>query len=214
MPQYNRQHSDLPSAQPIRHPTDLLCFFAIFVLILTGSSPPPLQALKDFAAEVETYRSSLTSISAEASARKQFLQQSQPNQQAQDQEPGVSQPANGSAAAGRDSDRGQGSRKWDSTPDFVAGGELHPYQLEGLNWLYHKAQVKDNVILADEMGLGKTIQAIAYLGALWQVRQQLDPGVGKGRGSCCGVFAFYLRAEPTRVPCSCCQDPIPFTTPY
>jgi SNF2 family DNA or RNA helicase len=52
----------------------------------------------------------------------------------------------------------------------VSGGELHPYQLEGLNWLYHKHQVQDNVILADEMGLGKTIQAIAYLGALWQVR--------------------------------------------
>jgi SNF2 family DNA or RNA helicase len=34
-------------------------------------------------------------------------------------------------------------------------------------------QVKDNVILADEMGLGKTIQAIAYLGALWQVHDRL-----------------------------------------
>jgi chromodomain-helicase-DNA-binding protein 4 len=58
----------------------------------------------------------------------------------------------------------------------VSGGELHPYQLEGLNWLYHKAQVKDHVILADEMGLGKTIQAIAYLGALWQV----GPGMSVG----------------------------------
>jgi SNF2 family DNA or RNA helicase len=41
-------------------------------------------------------------------------------------------------------------------------------------WLSCVSQVKDNVILADEMGLGKTIQAIAYLGALWQVRGRLD----------------------------------------
>jgi len=33
--------------------------------------------------------------------------------------------------------RGQGSRKFERTPDFLVGGELHPYQLEGLNWLHH-----------------------------------------------------------------------------
>jgi SNF2 family DNA or RNA helicase len=45
------------------------------------------------------------------------------------------------AAATAAGERGQGSRKFEQTPDFVAGGALHPYQLEGLNWLYHKAQV-------------------------------------------------------------------------
>ena len=46
------------------------------------------------------------------------------------------------------------------------GGELHPYQLEGLNWLLHAWAQNLHVVLADEMGLGKTIQTIAYLAAL------------------------------------------------
>lgn len=46
------------------------------------------------------------------------------------------------AAALATGERGAGSRKFEATPDFVAGGALHPYQLEGLNWLYHKAQVR------------------------------------------------------------------------
>ena len=37
-------------------------------------------------------------------------------------------------------------------------GSLHPYQLEGLNWLFHKWCAREAVILADEMGLGKTVQ--------------------------------------------------------
>ena len=41
-----------------------------------------------------------------------------------------------------------------------------PPQLEGLNWLFHKWTVKENVILGDEMGLGKTVQTIAFLAAL------------------------------------------------
>ena len=46
------------------------------------------------------------------------------------------------------------------------GGDLHPYQLEGLNWLLHAWAQKLHVVLADEMGLGKTIQTIAFLAAL------------------------------------------------
>ncbi|GLI68202.1 hypothetical protein VaNZ11_012548, partial [Volvox africanus] len=62
--------------------------------------------------------------------------------------------------------QGSGNRKWHSTPDFLQGGTLHPYQLEGLNWLYHKYCTGDAVILADEMGLGKTVQTIAFLASL------------------------------------------------
>ncbi|KAG2429992.1 hypothetical protein HYH02_013820, partial [Chlamydomonas schloesseri] len=64
--------------------------------------------------------------------------------------------------------QGQGSRKWHATPDFLspAAGSLHAYQLEGLNWLYHKWASREAVILADEMGLGKTVQTIAFLAAL------------------------------------------------
>jgi hypothetical protein len=45
-------------------------------------------------------------------------------------------------------------------------GQLHPYQLEGLNWLRFAWQQHKHVILADEMGLGKTIQTIAYVASL------------------------------------------------
>jgi hypothetical protein len=48
---------------------------------------------------------------------------------------------------------GSGTRRFLSTPTWLtgAGGELHPYQLEGLNWLYHKWTSRQNVILADEV---------------------------------------------------------------
>eukprot|EP00854_Cymbomonas_tetramitiformis_P018194 gene18194-21673_t len=41
--------------------------------------------------------------------------------------------------------------KLDKQPEFMAGGELHPYQLEGLNWLTFAWQTKKHVILADDM---------------------------------------------------------------
>jgi hypothetical protein len=34
------------------------------------------------------------------------------------------------------------------------GGELHDYQLEGVNWLLFSWHERTNVVLADEMGLG------------------------------------------------------------
>ncbi|KAG8381710.1 hypothetical protein BUALT_Bualt05G0001000 [Buddleja alternifolia] len=53
-----------------------------------------------------------------------------------------------------------------SSPDFLSGGSLHPYQLEGLNFLRFAWSKQTHVILADEMGLGKTIQSIAFLASL------------------------------------------------
>ncbi|KAK9068358.1 hypothetical protein SSX86_012470 [Deinandra increscens subsp. villosa] len=46
--------------------------------------------------------------------------------------------------------------------------ELHPYQLEGLNFLRFSWSKQTHVILADEMGLGKTIQSIAFLASLYE----------------------------------------------
>jgi hypothetical protein len=43
----------------------------------------------------------------------------------------------GGGAAGGAQQRGRGTRKFEKTPSWLTGGELHPYQLEGLNWLYH-----------------------------------------------------------------------------
>lgn len=55
--------------------------------------------------------------------------------------------------------RGSGTRKWVTTPtDFLHGGTLHGYQLEGLNWMYYKWLHRQNIVLADEMGLGEQWQ--------------------------------------------------------
>lgn len=51
-------------------------------------------------------------------------------------------------------------------PSSLTGGQMMPYQLEGMNWLLYNFHQKKNVILADEMGLGKTIQIVALLAAL------------------------------------------------
>lgn len=45
---------------------------------------------------------------------------------------------------------------------------LHPYQVEGVRWLWHAYHNNINAILADEMGLGKTVQVIALLYSLWK----------------------------------------------
>ncbi|KAI3902301.1 hypothetical protein MKW92_048806 [Papaver armeniacum] len=57
---------------------------------------------------------------------------------------------------------------YERSPDFLTGGSLHPYQLEGLNFLRFSWSKQTHVILADEMGLGKTIQSIAFLGSLFE----------------------------------------------
>lgn len=46
--------------------------------------------------------------------------------------------------------------------------QLHPYQLEGLNWLRYSWGQGIDTILADEMGLGKTIQTITFLYSLYK----------------------------------------------
>nr|KAG5696298.1 hypothetical protein BaRGS_027908 [Batillaria attramentaria] len=48
------------------------------------------------------------------------------------------------------------------------GCTLHPYQLEGLNWLRYSWANGTDTILADEMGLGKTIQTITFLYSLYK----------------------------------------------
>ncbi|KAJ4845979.1 Protein CHROMATIN REMODELING 5 [Turnera subulata] len=65
-------------------------------------------------------------------------------------------------------------RKLDEQPDWLKGGKLRDYQLEGLNFLVNSWRNDTNVILADEMGLGKTVQSVSMLGFL-QYAQQI-PG--------------------------------------
>nr|GEV04428.1 CHD3-type chromatin-remodeling factor PICKLE-like [Tanacetum cinerariifolium] len=59
-------------------------------------------------------------------------------------------------------------QQFEKSPEFLPGGELHPYQLEGLNFLRFSWSKQTHVILADEMGLGKTIQSIAFLASLYE----------------------------------------------
>lgn len=61
-------------------------------------------------------------------------------------------------------------KKLEQQPAYLDdnGGKLHPYQLEGLNWLRFSWSQGTNTILADEMGLGKTIQAITFIYGLWK----------------------------------------------
>jgi len=67
-------------------------------------------------------------------------------------------------------------KRHEKQPDYidVTGGTLHPYQLEGLNWLRFSFSQNTDVILADEMGLGKTVQTIVFLQAL------LKEGLSRG----------------------------------
>ncbi|KAE9453151.1 hypothetical protein C3L33_14925, partial [Rhododendron williamsianum] len=51
-------------------------------------------------------------------------------------------------------------------PSTLQGGELRPYQIEGLQWMLSLFNNNLNGILADEMGLGKTIQTIALIAYL------------------------------------------------
>uniref|UniRef100_A0A5B7BD29 Putative CHD3-type chromatin-remodeling factor PICKLE n=1 Tax=Davidia involucrata TaxID=16924 RepID=A0A5B7BD29_DAVIN len=62
---------------------------------------------------------------------------------------------------------------YEHSPAFLSGGTLHPYQLEGLNFLRFSWSKQTHVILADEMGLGKTIQSIAFLASL--LKESLSP---------------------------------------
>ncbi|KAG6524793.1 hypothetical protein ZIOFF_014733 [Zingiber officinale] len=60
-------------------------------------------------------------------------------------------------------------------PSNLQGGELRPYQLEGLQWMLSLFNNNLNGILADEMGLGKTIQTIALIAYLMENKSVTGP---------------------------------------
>jgi SWI/SNF-related matrix-associated actin-dependent regulator of chromatin subfamily A member 5 len=59
--------------------------------------------------------------------------------------------------------------------NLAAQCKMHPYQLEGLNWLIKLHDHGINGILADEMGLGKTLQTISLLAYLREARGVKGP---------------------------------------
>ncbi|XVE66040.1 hypothetical protein DITRI_Ditri08aG0049500 [Diplodiscus trichospermus] len=60
-------------------------------------------------------------------------------------------------------------------PSMLQGGELRPYQLEGLQWMLSLCNNNLNGILADEMGLGKTIQTISLIAYLMENKGVTGP---------------------------------------
>ncbi|XP_037719873.1 chromodomain-helicase-DNA-binding protein 3 [Drosophila subpulchrella] len=61
-------------------------------------------------------------------------------------------------------------KKYEDQPEFLqgTGTKLHPFQLEGVNWLRYSWGQGIPTILADEMGLGKTIQTVTFLYSLFK----------------------------------------------
>ncbi|XP_058170277.1 chromodomain-helicase-DNA-binding protein Mi-2 homolog [Anopheles ziemanni] len=61
-------------------------------------------------------------------------------------------------------------KKFEVQPPYLdeTGMRLHPYQLEGINWLRYSWANGTDTILADEMGLGKTIQTATFLYSLYK----------------------------------------------
>ncbi|KAG5447792.1 choline dehydrogenase 5 [Clonorchis sinensis] len=68
-------------------------------------------------------------------------------------------------------------KQYMTQPDYLddTGGQLHEYQLEGVNWLRFSYGNKVDTILADEMGLGKTIQTISFLYSLYKEGHSRGP---------------------------------------
>ncbi|KAM2542212.1 hypothetical protein TB2_021671 [Malus domestica] len=60
-------------------------------------------------------------------------------------------------------------------PSMLQGGELRPYQVEGLQWMVSLFNNNLNGILADEMGLGKTIQTISLIAYLIENKAVTGP---------------------------------------
>jgi chromodomain-helicase-DNA-binding protein 4 len=73
-------------------------------------------------------------------------------------------------------------KKYEVQPDYFTetGMQLHPYQLEGINWLRYSWSNGTDTILADEMGLGKTIQTATFLYSLFK------------EGHCTGPFLIAV----------------------
>lgn len=65
--------------------------------------------------------------------------------------------------------------KYERQPEYLdaTGGTLHPYQMEGLNWLRFSWAQGTDTILADEMGLGKTVQTAVFLYSLYKEVRKL-----------------------------------------
>lgn len=90
---------------------------------------------------------------------------------------------------------GAGDVRLSKQPSCIKGGEMRPYQIEGLNWLIRLYDNGISGILADEMGLGKTLMTISLLGYLSEVRNVTGPHIvvvpKSTIGNWCNEFAKW-----------------------
>lgn len=84
--------------------------------------------------------------------------------------------------------------KYERQPEYLdaTGGTLHPYQMEGLNWLRFSWAQGTDTILADEMGLGKTVQTAVFLYSLYKEVGKLGLLVFLCVGISCLLFFHTL----------------------
>ncbi|WVQ73256.1 hypothetical protein IAR50_002824 [Cryptococcus sp. DSM 104548] len=78
-------------------------------------------------------------------------------------------------AQARDAKAAKGFVPPQEQPACIAGGNLMPFQMEGLQWLLYKHFKRESCILADDMGLGKTVQIASVLGYLGSAEYQIYP---------------------------------------
>lgn len=86
--------------------------------------------------------------------------------------------------------------KFERQPEYLdsTGGTLHPYQLEGLNWLRFSWAQGTDTILADEMGLGKTVQTAVFLYSLYK-----EVSAGRHCGSVCWFWCVWNKSLAQKV---------------
>uniref|UniRef100_A0A0E0DXZ4 DNA helicase n=1 Tax=Oryza meridionalis TaxID=40149 RepID=A0A0E0DXZ4_9ORYZ len=94
-------------------------------------------------------------------------------------------------------------RQYKESPKFLSGGTLHPYQLEGLNFLRYSWYHNKRVILGDEMGLGKRFLLLrmkVFYGMLyWGLDQVMYFGSAASREIIRKYEFYYPKEKPKKL---------------
>ncbi|KAJ1896985.1 hypothetical protein LPJ66_003658, partial [Kickxella alabastrina] len=84
-------------------------------------------------------------------------------------------------------------------PEYLQGGVMYDYQLEGANFLNYKWKHGEPAILADDPGLGKTIQTIAFLSMVYHSTIPDSLRGIEATKSNCGTFPFLIVVPSTLI---------------
>ncbi|KAJ1813628.1 hypothetical protein LPJ75_003105, partial [Coemansia sp. RSA 2598] len=84
-------------------------------------------------------------------------------------------------------------------PEYLRGGSMYDYQLEGANWLYYQWWQGKPAILGDDPGLGKTIQTIAYLSIVYHLTLPKGVDAEQAAKTNEGTFPFLIVVPTTLI---------------